>query len=212
MKKSEIIILGIILLSFITGIYFYPQMPEKMASHWNIYGNVDDYMPKCSGLFLMPIISIGLFFLFILIPRIDPLKENIDKFRKHFDRFIVLIMLYLFYIYLLTIFWNIGIKFNIVRFTVPALGILFYYTGVLIENSKRNWSIGIKTPWTLSSETVWNETHKVGGKLFKIAGIISILGIFFPKYAMFFVLIPIILSSIYTIVYSYLQYKKQKNL
>lgn len=211
MRKIEIIILGIILLSFITGIYFYPQMPEKIASHWNVYGNVDGYMSKCFGLFLMPFLSIGLFFLFILIPKIDPLKENIDKFKKYFDKFVILLMVYLFYIYLLTIFWNIGIKFNIVGFMVPALGILFYYSGVLIENSKRNWFIGIKTPWTLSSETVWNETHKIGGKLFKIAGIISILGIFFPKYALFFVLVPIILSSIYTIVYSYLQYKKQRD-
>jgi len=211
MKKNEIIILGIILLSFITGIYFYPQMPEKIASHWNVYGNVDGYMSKCFGLFLMPIISIGLFLLFILIPKIDPLKENIDKFKKYFDRFVILLMVYLFYVYLLTIFWNIGIRFNMVRLMIPALGMLFYYSGVLIENSKRNWFIGIRTPWTLSSETVWNETHKIGGKLFKIAGIISILGIFFPKYALFFVLIPIILSSIYTIIYSYFQYKKQRD-
>jgi uncharacterized membrane protein len=98
-----------------------------------------------------------------------------------------------------------------VQLMIPFMGILFYYSGVLIENSKRNWFIGIKTPWTLSSEAVWNETHKIGGKLFKIAGIIAIFGIFFLKYALFFILVPIILSSIYTIIYSYLQYKKQRN-
>ncbi len=77
MRKSEIIILGIILLSFIVGIYFYPQMPEQMATHWDAQGQVDGYMSKFWGLFLMPFSLIGLGLLFVAIPRIDPLKANI---------------------------------------------------------------------------------------------------------------------------------------
>jgi len=112
-------------------------MLAEMASHWNIEGEADDYMPRFWGLFLMPIVSLGLFLLFILIPRIDPLKENIRKFRKYFDFFIVLIMLFLFYIYLLSIFWNLGFRFNMGQLMVPALGILFYYCGILVENARR---------------------------------------------------------------------------
>jgi len=209
MRRNEIIILGIILLSFAIGIYFYPEMPDKMASHWNTQGKVDGYMSKFWGLFLMPIVSIGLLFLFILIPKIDPLKENIEKFRKYFDGFIVLMIAFLFYIYLLTVFWNIGIRFNMAQLMIPALGILFYYCGILVENAKRNWFIGIRTPWTLSSEAVWDRTHKIGGKLFKIAGIISFLGIFLPRYAILFVIIPAISVAVYTIIYSYFEYKKQ---
>ncbi len=95
------------------------------------------------------------------------------------------------------------------QFLIPALGILFYYAGILVENAKRNWFIGIRTPWTLSSEKVWDKTHKIGGKLFKIAGIIALLGILFQKYALFFVLVPIISVAIYTIVYSYFEYQKE---
>ena len=211
MKKNKIIILGIISLSFIIAIYVYPQMPEKMASHWNTQGEVDNYMSKFWSLFLMPIISIGLFLLFILIPKIDPLKENIEKFRKYFDGFIVLIMIFLFYVYLLTIFWNIGIRFNMTQFMMPALGILFYYCGILVENAKRNWFIGIRTPWTLSNEKVWDKTHKIGGKLFKVTGIIAFLGIFLPKYAIFFVIIPVISVAVYTIIYSYFEHQKEIN-
>ncbi|KKL08308.1 hypothetical protein LCGC14_2577170 [marine sediment metagenome] len=211
MKKNKIIILGIISLSFIIAIYVYPQMPEKMASHWNAQGKVDDYISKFWSLFLMPIISIGLFLLFILIPKIDPLKENIEKFRKYFDGFIVLIMIFLFYVYLLTIFWNIGIRFNMTQFMMPALGILFYYCGILVENAKRNWFIGIRTPWTLSNEKVWDKTHKIGGKLFKVTGIIAFLGIFLPKYAIFFVIIPVISVAVYTIIYSYFEHQKEIN-
>ena len=157
----------------------------------------------------MPIVSIGLLFLFILIPKIDPLKGNIEKFRKYFDGFTVLMIAFLFYIYLLTVFWNIGIRFNMIQFMIPILGILFYYCGILVENAKRNWFIGIKTPWTLSSEAVWDRTHKIGGKLLKIAGMIAIFGIFFPKYTILFVIIPVISVAVYTIIYSYFEYQKQ---
>jgi len=211
MRKSEIIILIIILLSFAVGIYLYPQMPEKMASHWNIKGQVDGYMPKLWGLFLMPIISVFLLLLFILIPKIDPLKENIKKFRNYFDWFIILIVLFLFYLYLLTIFWNRGTRFDMVLLLTPAFGILFYYAGILIENAKQNWFIGIRTPWTLSNEKVWDKTHKLGGKLFKAAGIISFFGILFKNYSLFFVIIPVLFFSIYTVIYSYFEYQKEKN-
>ena len=210
MKRSKIIILGIIILSFAVGIYFYPQMPEKVASHWNAQGEVDGYMSKFWGLFLMPIISIGLLFLFILILEIDPLKENIKKFRKYFDGFVLLIIVFLFYIYLLTVFWNIGMRFDMGQLIIPALGVLLYCAGLLIENSKRNWFIGIRTPWTLSNEKVWDKTHRIGGKLFKVTGIIAFFGIFLPKYAIFFVIIPVISVVIYTIIYSYFEYEFTK--
>jgi len=161
MRKSELIIVVIILLSFAVGIHYYPQMPDRIASHWNAQGQVDGYMSKFWGLFLMPIISVGLLLLFILIPRIDPLKSNIQQFRKYFDGFVVLIMVFLFYLYLLTIFWNSGNRFNMIAFLSPAFAILFYYSGILIENTKRNWFIGIRTPWTLSSDRVWDKTHKL---------------------------------------------------
>ncbi len=209
MRKTEKIILGILVLSFAIGTFLYPQMPDKMASHWNAQGQVDGYMSKFWGLFLLPLTSVGLFLLFILIPKIDPLKVNIEKFRNYYDGFVVFMMIFLFYIYLLTVFWNVGIRFNMTRLLTPALGILFYYCGVLIKNAKRNWFIGIRTPWTLSSEKVWDKTHQIGGKLFKIAGIIALGGVFFQNYALFLVLVPVISVSTYTIVYSYFEYQKE---
>ncbi len=211
MKKSEIIIIvGMVLLSFAVGIHFYPQMPEKMASHWNAQGQVDGYMSKFWGLFLMPFLSIGLLLLFILIPKIDPLKANIEIFRKYYDGFVVLVIMFHFYLYLLAVFWNLGIRFSMILFLTPALGILFFSCGILIENAKRNWFIGIRTPWTLSNEKVWEKTHKIGGKLFKIAGIIVLLGILFQSYAIFFILVPVLLVSVFTIVFSYFEYQREK--
>lgn len=208
-KETKIIALAIIILSFIIGFYFYPTMPCRMASHWNIKGEVDGYMSRFWGLFLMPIISVFLVLLFVLIPKIDPMKANIEKIKKHYENFIVLLLLFLFYLYILTIFWNIGLRFAMVRFLVPAFATLFYYCGVLIEKAKRNWFIGIRTPWTMSSEAVWNKTHRIGGRLFKLVAIFSLLGLYFQDCAFFFMLFPLLSVVIYTTIYSYFEYRKE---
>jgi len=208
LRKSEIALLGLILLALIIGIYFYPQMPEKVASHWNAQGQVNGYMSKFWGLFLMPFILIGLGLLFIAIPRIDPLKANIEKFRKYYDRFIILFFIFMLAIYIQGILWNLGIKTNPIVIISIGIGLLFFYIGILCENAKRNWFIGVRTPWTLSNEEVWNKTNKLGGRLFKITGIIAFIGVFFSNYAIFFILIPVILVALYTIVYSYFEYQK----
>ena len=210
MRKIRIFAISVILLSFAIGIYLYSSMPEKMASHWNAAGEVNGYMPKFWGVFLMPFISAGLFLLFLAIPKIDPMKENIGKFRKYYDNFVALIICFMLYIYLLSIYWNTGARFDMTRFMVPALGLLFYYSGVLIGHAKRNWFIGIRTPWTLSSDRVWDATHKVGGKLFKLAGVAALLGIFFEKYAIWIVILPVMLAAVYTVIYSYVLWKNEK--
>ncbi len=84
MKKTTLTIFLIILLSFAVGAYFYPQMPDRVVSHWNAGGEADGYMSRFWGLFLMPIISAVMVMLFLIIPKIDPLKENVKKFRKYF--------------------------------------------------------------------------------------------------------------------------------
>ena len=209
MRKSEIIMLGIIVLSFVIAFYFYPQMPAEMASHWNARGEVDGYLPRFWGLFLLPLFSIGLLLLFMVIPKIDPLKANIEKFRKIYDGFVTLIIAFMFYIYILTLLWNLGIEYGMNIGIIPAIGVIFYASGILMENAKRNWFVGIRTPWTLSSERVWNKTHKIGGKLFKISGVIVFFGLFFIDYAIFFIIIPIFTLTGYLIVYSFVEYQKE---
>jgi len=210
MRTNELIITIVILLSFIIGAYLYPAMPDYIASHWNAAGDVDGYLPKSWSLFLMPVVLVLIMLFMLLIPRIDPLKANIEKFRGYFDNFTVILVLFLFYIYLLTMFWNIGMKFNMTQLMSPAFAALLYYTGVLVENSRKNWFIGIRTPWTMSSEKVWNKTHKLGGKLFKASGVIALLGIFLPSYVFIIIVVPVLLVAVYTAVYSYLEYNKER--
>lgn len=210
MKKLLLAALLIIILSFIIGIISYNYLPDRLASHWGPNGQVNGYMPKFWALFLMPMISIGMLLLFYFLPKLDPLKKNYEKFRKYYDSFILIIILFMFYIYLLTILWNFKINFSMNYALIPALGFLFIYMGIILKHLKRNWFIGIRTPWTISNEKVWDKTHKLGSILFIISGVITIIGIFFENYLLWFVLGPILVSAIWLVIYSYLEFRKEE--
>lgn len=209
MKLIRIGIIAGFLAMFISTIAIYPLVPDLVPSHWNTAGQVNGYMSKFWGLLLIPLIMAGFVGLFMLLPRIDPLKKNYVNFREYYDGFILVFILYLLIIQLQIILWSIGTQIS-PNLTFPILfGMLFIYLGFLIGHAEQNWFIGIKTPWTLSSETVWKKTHHLGGMLFKIAGILCLLGVLFQTYAVWFILVPILVVSGYLIVYSYIEYQKE---
>jgi len=211
MKKYRIKVVFpiiLILLSFIIGCCLYPVLPPNMATHWGINGEVNGYSSKSFGIFFMPILSIFLLILFIILPKTDPYKKNFSEFKKYFQNFVYLIFIFLFYIYLLTLIWNFGITFNLLQFMTPAFTLIFYYAGVLMKNAKRNWFVGIRTPWTLSSDKVWQKTHTLGAKLFKISALISLLSLIYPNLTVYLMIVPILGISFFLYIYSYLVYRK----
>ncbi len=208
MKKINLTSLWIVFLSFWVAIVSYNFLPDQIATHWNSAWEVDSYMSKFLWLFIFPFIFLFIYLLFLIVPKIDPLKKNIEKFRKYFDTFILVILLFLFYIYLLSIFWNLWYEFQMNYMIAPAISILFYFTWILMQKSKRNWFIGIRTPWTLSSDKVWNKTHKIWAKWFKILSIITLIWIFFWEGLQYFIIVPILIFLIFLFVYSYLEYQK----
>jgi immunity protein, SdpI family len=208
MNATRYIPLILIVVSIFIGIALYPYAPDQMPSHWNAQGDVDDYMSKFWGLFLMPLVLIGAYLLFLILPRIDPKKMNIDSFRSTFDGFIAVFSGFMFYIYLLTLAFSFGFISNMTQMLIPAFAFLFYYVGVLLGKAKQNWMIGIRTPWTLSNEVVWNRTHRLGGKMFRIVGLVTLGGLIIPKIAFWLMIVPVIGVSVYLIIYSYLEYRK----
>lgn len=210
MRPAIIIAAILVIFSFAIGGYLYPVMPAKLDSHWNAAGEADGSSSKFAGLFAIPIVSLALLLLFLLIPKIDPNKENIKKFRGYYEVLVLVIILFLLYVYILSIWWNLGHRFNFGFVLLPAFTILFWFVGLLLDKAKMNWFIGIRTPWTLSSEKVWDKTHKVGSKLFKVAAIISLFGLLFREQAVLFIVVPAGVFALYLIIYSYLLYNKNK--
>lgn len=211
MRKLILISTIIVIALFLASFYFYTILPDTIITHWGAKGQPNGYMPKFSGVFLLPLITLGIFLLLIFLPRLDPLRENYKKFMAYYESFILIFVLFMFYIQLISILWNLGIQVPIYLALIPAIGFLFIYIGIILKHVKQNWFIGIRTPWTMSNETVWDKTHKLGSTLFIISGIITFAGILFPQtYMILFILVPVILSSIWLFIYSYLIYKKIK--
>jgi len=156
-------------------------------------------------------VLLGIALLFFVIPRVDPLRDNIQKFRGHYEGFMIVLILFMIAIELQILLWGIGTKISPNLVLPIGVGFLIFYAGILIGHAKRNWFIGIRTPWTLSSDAVWDETHRVGSTLFIASGLIALLGIPFPKYALWLVLGPILASTVFLLFYSYFLYQKEIN-
>ena len=127
MRKTTLAVTGLVILSFILSIYFYPLVPEQMATHWNTQGEVNGYMSKLWGLFFTPVVITGIAILFLVIPRIDPKKENIEKFRKYYEGFIILFISFMVAVHLQILLWNIGIRISPNTVLPAGTGLLFYY-------------------------------------------------------------------------------------
>src|SRR5215213_557196 len=210
-RTTVIVVLILLVAATIVGIALWNRLPDPMASHWNENDQVNGYMSKFWGVFLMPLITLGMLVLFLVIPNIDPLKANIAQFRGVFNLFIALIVAFMLYIYFLSLRWNLGYtNFNMSRAMLPAMGILFFFVGYLMRKAKRNFFIGIRTPWTLSSDRVWDETHRLGSVLFMVSGVFAFVGSLFGGIiAFWFLFVPLIGSTLITLVYSYLLYQRE---
>lgn len=103
-----------------------------------------------------------------------------------------------------------GVQYDMQRVVLPAVAILFLYISLLLKNSKRNWFVGIRTPWTLSSDLVWKKTHKLGSVLFALTAILIFAAGFTSQASIMIVLGSIIGTVLITVVYSFVEYKKEK--
>lgn len=208
-RITIIVSLIAILAATVASAIIYPSLPEVAASHWNAAGQVDGYMPRFWAAFLMPLVSAGLLLLFLAIPAIDPLKANIAKFRSYYNAFIALIIVFMLFIHAVTLAWNLGYdQFNIGNAILPAVGLILVFAGVVMMKAKRNFFIGIRTPWTLSNDTVWEETHRLGGRLFVAAGIVMVVSAFFGE-AGFWIIMPVILLAAFVpVIYSYILWRR----
>jgi uncharacterized membrane protein len=107
---------------------------------------------------------------------------------------------------------NLGVYLNVGVWISAAIGVLFIVLGNFLSKVKSNYFFGIRTPWTLASETVWNKTHRLGGKVFIMAGVLLAMSGLSPerlRLPLFAFAIMIILFG--TVVYSYLAYLGEKN-
>jgi len=207
-RHRFLIATAFVVISGVMSVLTAPALPARMAIHWNAAGQPDGTMPKVTALALLPAMTAVLLVVFALVPRIDPLRENIASFRPVYDWFVVVFTAFITVIHVGVVVFNLGYEFDFTLLILAAVAGLFYYVGVLLEHAERNWFVGIRTPWTLSSDVVWNRTHRLGGRLFKLTALVALVGLFFGEYAIYFLVVPALLTAGITIVYSYYRYEQ----
>lgn len=207
-KRSLLLGGAFVLLSLAISVYALPRAPETVATHWNAAGQPDGTMGKFAGLFLLPAITAGVVALLLVVPKIDPRRENYAAFRPYYDGFVVAIAGYLTLIHAASVAYNLGYDVDVTTVAIGSVGLLLYYAGVVIGHAEPNWFVGIRTPWTLESDAVWHATHRLGARLFKLSGILALVGIFVPEYAIYLLLVPTLGTAVATFVYSFVTYRQ----
>lgn len=163
-------------LALVAGLLAWPRLPEPMAIHWNVAGEPDGYASRFVGVVLLPLVAGAMLLLFELLPRIDPLGENVAAFRGYYNGFVLLVTAFFVALQGVVVAANLGYPIDVGVVVTAGAGLLFAYVGVLLRHAEPNWFVGIRTPWTLASETVWRRTHALGGRLFVGGGLALFLG------------------------------------
>jgi uncharacterized membrane protein len=210
-RTTTVVLLLFVVASLGLSLWAGPRLPERVPAHWNAAGQVDGYSGTAQAMYLMPAVTLLIGLLLIYLPMIDPLRVNVDRFRKVYHWAVLGFVVYFTYMHVLLLLAALGVVLNMTYALIPAFALLFIGLGFLLERTQPNWFIGIRTPWTLSSPAVWEKTHQVGGWLFKGAGVMVLLGLFFRMEVAFgIMLVPIFVASIGTVVYSYLAYRQER--
>lgn len=205
MNIFNLVLIG---LMFFGNFYFYRNLPDKVPMHWNIRGEIDNYMSKTQAVWLFPVMTLVIWILFQILPLFDPKKEKYHLFKKEWQ--IIQMTLIGFFVYMNFIVYYISInpEVQMMPLFFIGMGILFILLGNYLSKIRQNYFIGFKIPWTLASEDNWNKTHRFASWCFVIAGILILLEAFFLWQPGFLVWSSIMLAGILPIVYSFLLYKK----
>lgn len=203
-KNSIISLIVCILIVIIFNALFYNKMPAELPTHWNFQGQVDKYSSKFDAMVMTPgfLTIMNLFLCFMLDN--DPKNERQNNFLMIIGKISMPIIMFV--VYIITVLSGLGREVNTSVIISLLMGILFIAIGNYMPKVKRNYTMGIKLPWTLNSDENWRRTHRLGGICFIIVGFSLILSVFLKSEIVF--LVPLFLGAIIPAVYSYYLYTK----
>jgi uncharacterized membrane protein len=212
MKVSRLAIV-LTVLAYLLSLAALPYLPDEVAIHWNASGEADGFSNKWFGALLPPVLMTGFIILMGVMPRFDPKKENYAKFSHVYNIFNVALIAFFLILHIVTLAYNLGFSIDMSLFVPLGIGGLFLVIGNYMPKIKHNYFIGIRTPWTIESETVWHKTHRLGGKVFIAMGILLMLTGFLPgegEMKFVFLMLIIILGNLYLIIQSFIYFRHEQ--
>lgn len=197
---------------FSASALLYSMLPEQIPMQWGLGGEVSKYGGK-SSIYILPIAAALLNLLLKYLPGIDPSKQNYKDFEKeyHFFRVVMVVFMAVLQTFILyrSIYKESTLRVDI--FVLLMVSVLFFVIGVIMPKIKQNYFMGIRTPWTLSSEAVWTKTHQAAGILWKIGGVLMGLCLLLPAMLRLYSFLAIVLAVVLiSVIYSYVIFKKMQ--
>jgi len=174
-------------------------------------GQPDDWSSRAFGALITPMLLLFMWGLVHVLPAIDPRGANYAKFGGAFEAIIDSVMLFLLGMHIVLLRAGLGHPVQMERIVPFGIGVLLIVIGNLLPRCRPNWFVGIRTPWTLSSDRVWEKTHRLGGRLFAAAGLlIATAAVFWVKWVHVVLITLVLLVTAAVLIYSYLAWKREQ--
>ena len=190
------------------SILYYPKLPETMTTHWSVSGEPNGFSSRLWGAWMLPVIMAAVWLIMRAIPHIDPRKANYEKFSGMYDALVILILAFMLAMHIVLLMAATGAPIRMERVVMPSVGVFIAIMGILIPKAHPNWFVGIRTPWTLTSDLSWERTHKIGGTLFVILGVLMVASSFVAPETAIWILVAAALGIVvFLFAYSYQVWK-----
>jgi len=196
-------------LDLAVSIYAYPHLPARVPIHWDWRGQPNRWGSPFTGAFLTFLITAGVYLLFLILPRLDPRRANYARFTDTYRFLRLIFVLFMVGLHWVTLAGSLGWPVPMDRAVMTGVSALFLVLGNVMGRIRPTWFVGIRTPWTLSDEGVWTRTHRLGGRVWVVAGLLGIVGglIGGPAGQVAF-LAAMVAAGVIPVVYSYLAFRK----
>ncbi|MEZ5472344.1 MAG: SdpI family protein [Marinicella sp.] len=197
----------VIIVTWLVAWWYEPKLPEIIPTHWNIDGEIDGWTKKPWGVYLLPVISSISSLLLMLLPKIAPKGFKLGTAQSIYELFVLIMAIFMFAVMVLTFESALDQSVDANQWIMVGIGILFVLIGNYLSKVPKNFFLGIRTPWTLSSDEVWYKTHRLGSWTFIACGFLVILGGFF-KWSTTLLIVILLSAALVPLLYSLVIYKK----
>lgn len=198
---------AIILATLAGTIIAYPHLPQIVATHWDVSGHANGWSPKWSLVLYEPGLMLGVVLLFFAIPWLSPKKFEVDSFRATYLYIMIMIVALLAYGQLLILISGLGVVLDVSRALEGGICLMFALMGNVLGKVRRNFFIGVRTPWTIASEQVWNATHRFAAKTFVAGGLLGLVLVILGA-PFWFSIAAVLIAALAAVIYSLVFYKQ----
>jgi uncharacterized membrane protein len=201
--------LVLIVIAVFVSIFAYPHLPDRVPTHWNASGEVNGWSSRLWGAWMLPLTMALVWLILRAVPHIDPRKANYAKFQGMYDWLVILVIAFMLAIHVVIILAATGSPIEMHKVMMPSVGIFIAALGFLLPRVHPNWFVGIRTPWTLTSDISWERTHKIAGPLFIALGVLIVASTAIaPTTAIWILVVAAVGITIFLFAYSYQVWKE----